>query len=124
MSSDVWAKTVGDSPKLHECQVILLAIDHIGLELSVKREIHLFVLALRSPGASEYQHDLVILPVMSQIILDGEPLTHKWDNTEILWPGTVRDFSLKHPHLIEDEEDMQVGVSVKILEYLVLNHTA
>ena len=59
---------------------------------------------------------------MGQIVLDSKPLAVKMDNTVIRRPLAFSYLRGQHSHLVEDEEDVQVQVPVKVLEYLVLYH--
>ena len=74
MTGDVRGEILSDSLELHEGDVVLLAVDHVRLHFTVEREVDHVLMTFRRAHSLDDEDNPVILPVMGEVVLNGEPV--------------------------------------------------
>ena len=69
----------------------------------------------------EQQYDLVVLPLIVKFVLHREPITFEIDITITCSPLNFLQFH-GQKLVVEDEQHLQLRVSLKVLIYFVLYH--
>ena len=102
--------------------VAFVVEDHVGGHLTEEREMVLGGITRRLNHIREEQHYLQVFPVVLNVVFGGEPTAIEYLVVVAGLPAATLQLRFYLEHLVEDEEDVQAVIPIKVGVYLVLNH--
>ena len=112
-----------NATELHEGLIAFVVEDHIGGHLTKEREMVFGGITRRLYHIREEQHHTGVFPVVLNFVFGGEPAAVEYLIVVAFLPYATFQLRFYLEHLVEDEEDAETVIPIKISVYLVLNHS-